>query len=109
MTTLAIDLDRLPPEAREALRGVLGGVLQQLEAPAPSPAPAAPLPLYLSVPRFAQHTGFSESKIREWLRCGLPHTNAPGQVRVIVKEALAWIQAGPGARQGLRVVAGGRP
>lgn len=90
------------------LRG--GGV----PAPTPVVPEVAPAPRYLSVAAFAKRAGVSATTVRGWLKDGMPHTNAPGRLRVIVADADRWVELGPGAKASraqpaLSVVTGGKP
>ena len=57
---------------------------------------SAEAPRFLSVPRYAALTGYSERKVRRLVKLGLPMTRAPGEKhhKVIVAEANAWIARG---------------
>lgn len=107
MSSLAALLAKLPEADALAVARAIARAEGAPAEPAPSPAPAEPK--YLSVAAYAKRVGYSEWKVREWVKDGLPHTNAPGTLRVIVADADRWIEQGPGARQGLRLVAGGKP
>jgi hypothetical protein len=58
--------------------------------------PSEPEAKYMSLSRYARTRGLSRKVVRGWIEDGLPHTNAPGHLRIIVKEADAWIEKGPG-------------
>lgn len=98
MTVLTIHLDKLSPEAREALRGVLSGALHQLDAldvPEPAPAPE-PAPTFLDVDGYAKRIHVSAWKVRQLCQLGLPHSRLPGGrklIRIDVAQADAWMKA----------------
>ena len=61
------------------------------ELPGEQPAPTA---RFMSVPDFAELRGYSDRTIREYCELGMPHSGKGKSRRVIVADAIAWIDAG---------------
>lgn len=71
------------------MRSELDAILLELEAPTAS----QDLPRYLSVPKFAELRGFNERTIREYCELGMPHVGSGKARRILVAEAIAWLEA----------------
>jgi hypothetical protein len=61
---------------------------------------AKPMPRFMTIQRYAEHSGYSARQIGRFLKLGLPKTHAPGErwPRIVVAEADAWIMRGGAER-----------
>jgi hypothetical protein len=83
------------------LRQELDEVIADLQSSGGSEQAAAPR--FMKVPDFAHSRGLSDRTIRDYCDLGMPHEGQGKGRRVLVAEAIAWIQAGgPKAARGAR-------
>lgn len=81
-----------------ALRATIDKILERIETPVgKTPEPSQ---RFMTISRYAERCGVSESTVRGWIRRGLP-TTQQRPTRVIVDRADAWLAGQP---QTLRLV-----
>jgi SH3-like domain-containing protein len=80
--------------------------LEAAKEQAAKPADGKPLPRFMTIQRYAEHSGYSARQVSRFIRLGLPVTHAPGErwPRVVVAAADAWIVRG-GAGQAVEASA----
>lgn len=75
-----------------AIRSRIDALLGEIPANAES-APKQ-LPRFMSVPDFAEARSLSDRTVRDYCELGMPHEGEGRGRRVLVTEAIAWIQSG---------------